>query len=233
MKKLVVMIPCYNEEEGIGDVIDNIPYKSFYALGFDVDVLVIDNNSKDKTTEVAKAHGATVIFEGKQGKGNAIKKGFYSIKKADIVVMLDGDATYSAKEMLRLVEPISSGFCDVVIGSRLCGKINGGMSRFNRLGNWFFSFMVRVGYNGNVTDVCTGYFAWDFKVIKELRKHIESEGFSIEMEMLTKMSKLGYEIFAVPISYDNRVGESTLRPMKDGYRIMKSWLKYLTWKPKV
>jgi len=225
------MIPCYNEENGIGKVIDSILYSSFNALGYNVEVLVIDNNSKDRTAEIAKAHGATVIFESKQGKGNAVRSGFNSIKKADIVVMLDGDATYSAKEMLRLVEPIASGFCDVVIGSRLCGKINGEMSRFNRMGNWFFSFMVRIGYNGNVTDVCTGYFAWNFKVIKELRKHLESEGFSIEMEMLTKMSKLGYEIFAVPISYYHREGQSSLNPLRDGYRIMKSWVKYLTWKP--
>ncbi|MBS3159492.1 glycosyltransferase [Candidatus Woesearchaeota archaeon] len=231
MKKLVVLIPCYNEEKGIGNVIDNIPIESLNSFGYEVEILVIDNNSKDKTSEVAKEHGANVIFEEKQGKGNAVRKGFNHIKKADIIVMIDGDLTYNPKEMIRIIEPIDSGFCNVVIGSRLCGRINGGMSKFNRLGNWFFSFMVRLAYNENVTDVCTGYFAWNHKVIKELKKHLTSEGFSLEMEMLTKMSKMGYDIFAVPISYDNRMGQSTLRPAKDGYRIMKTWVKYLTWKP--
>ena len=106
MKKLVVLIPCYNEEKGIGNVIDNIPIESLNSFGYEVEILVIDNNSKDKTSEVAKEHGANVIFEEKQGKGNAVRKGFNHIKKADIIVMIDGDLTYNPKEMIRIIEPI-------------------------------------------------------------------------------------------------------------------------------
>ena len=78
MKKLTVMVPCYNEEKGITKVISKIPRAKLKALGYEVEVLVIDNNSKDRTTEVAKKAGARVVFEGKQGKGHAIRKGVKS-----------------------------------------------------------------------------------------------------------------------------------------------------------
>ena len=233
MKKLTVMIPCYNEEKGVTKVIKNIPRKQLNALGYEVEVLVIDNNSKDKTSEVAKKAGARVFFEAKQGKGHAIRLGVKSVSKdTDIVVMLDGDDTYKAQEMLRMIEPLNSDFCDVVLGSRLGGKIQeGSMTKFNRMGNWMFSFMVRTAYHGNVTDVCTGYFAWKKDVLKKLAKHLESNGFSIEMEMITKMAKMGFEIYSVPITYEDRAGQSALHPVKDGSRILHAWMRNLNWKP--
>ena len=233
MKTITVMIPCYNEEKGVPKVIKKIPKQELKRLGYKVDVLVVDNNSKDKTTQVAKKAGARVVFEGKQGKGNAIKTGFKSLKKdTKYIVMLDGDDTYRAQEMVRLVEPLDSNFCDVVIGSRLNGKIRkGSMTRFNRAGNWLFSFLVRNFYHGNVTDVCTGYFAWKRPVVNKLAKHLESEGFSVEMEMLTKMAKMNYSIYAVPISYDARAGQSSLSPIGDGSKILYTWAKNLNWKP--
>tara|TARA_Y100000310_G_C20502434_1_gene724677 strand:- start:172 stop:939 length:768 start_codon:yes stop_codon:yes gene_type:complete len=233
MKNITVMIPCYNEEKGVGKVIKDIPRKQLKKQGFNVNILVVDNNSKDKTSQVARKAGAKVLFEGKQGKGHAIKAGFKAISaKTDYVVMLDGDNTYKAKEMLRLIEPLESKFCDVVIGSRLNGKLLGkSMTRFNRFGNWLFSFLVRQFYHGNVTDVCTGYFAWKRPVVKKLAKCLESEGFSVEMEMLTKMAKMKHSIYAVPITYDDRAGDSALHPVKDGARILAMWAKNLNWKP--
>lgn len=232
MKKLTVMIPCYNEEKGVGKVIEGIPKEKLKALGYSVEVLVIDNNSKDKTAEVARKAGAKVIFERKQGKGHAIKTGIKNLNGADIVVMLDGDDTYDPQEMLRLIEPIDNNFCDVVIGSRLSGKIIGdSMPFFNRIGNWFFTFLVRTFYQGNVTDVCTGYFAWKGSKIKELGKYLESDGFSIEMEMVAKMSRLKFEIFSIPITYNQRRGKTNLKPFGDGKKIIHAWVRNLRWKP--
>jgi dolichol-phosphate hexosyltransferase len=233
MKKITVIIPCYNEEAGIAGVITSLPRKALAAQGFEVEVLVIDNNSKDRTAEVATAAGARVIHEPKQGKGNAIRTGFYSISDdTNYVVMLDGDDTYRPEEILRLVEPIDSGFSRVVIGSRLSGKISeGSMRGFNRLGNWVFSHLVRYSYRVNVTDVLTGYFAWHRDVIVALRPHLKSNGFAIEMEMITKMARLGEEIYSVPISYHARAGESSLSPIGDGTRILKMYLSNLYWRP--
>jgi glycosyltransferase involved in cell wall biosynthesis len=233
MKRVTILIPCYNEEDGIADVIAGFPIKQLKAHGYIADVLVIDNNSTDRTAEVAATAGARVIHESKQGKGNAIRTGFYEIKHpTDFVVMLDGDDTYRPAEIIRLLEPINSGFCNVVIGSRLGGRISdGSMTNFNRLGNWIFSHFVRYAYHVNVTDVLTGYFAWHRTAIEKLRPHLKSQGFAIEMEMITKMARLGEDIYSVPISYNSRAGQSSLRPIRDGARILRMFAANLVWKP--
>lgn len=233
MKHITVLIPCYNEAEAIGVVVEKFKHVGSTLTNFVIEVLVIDNNSKDDTTAVATAAGARVVFEGKQGKGNAVRTGFHSIsQQTDYVIMLDGDDTYNAYEVMRLVELLDSGFADVVIGSRMGGKIReGAMKGFNRLGNWGFSFAVRGYYKVNVTDTLTGYFGWKREVVEKLRQHVESDGFAIEMEMITKMARLGYQIYSVPISYDPRLGESSLRPIRDGARILSMYVRGMFWQP--
>lgn len=232
-KKLVVLIPCHNEAAGIGDVIRKFPHAKLQHNHYDTQIIVIDNNSTDGTADVARAHGALVIHESKKGKGNAMRAGFSAIPRdTDYVVMLDGDDTYDSREVIRMIEPLESEFCDVVIGSRLGGKMHvGAMRAFNRAGNWFFTHIVRAYYRVNVTDVLTGYFAWNKKAIDELLPHLVSEGFAIEMEMITKMARLGHQIYSVPISYTPRSGETNLRPVYDGRRILKMYLDNLRWRP--
>jgi len=233
MKKITVVIPCYNEEKGIGKVIKGIPKKELKQRGYDVEVVVIDNNCSDKTSCIAKKLGAKVIVESNPGKGNAIRAGFRNIgKDTDYVVMLDGDDTYKSYEILRMIEPLDAGFCDVIIGSRLEGRMNGhAMSFSHRLANWFFTFLARNFYGANVTDTCTGYFAWTRKAIVTLNGYLESSGFAIEAEMITKMAKLKQKVYSVPITYDPRKGESKLTPLGDGLRITNMLLKNIWWKP--
>ncbi|HEX8762643.1 MAG TPA: glycosyltransferase [Candidatus Saccharimonadales bacterium] len=235
MKKITVVIPCYNEQEGIAAVIKGFPRDKLRDHGFELEVLVVDNNSTDQTAEVARAAGARVLHEPKQGKGNAIRAAFYNVSDdTDYVVMCDGDDTYKAYEILRLVELLDSGFGDVVIGSRMGGKMSdGAMKGFNRLGNWGFSFLVRAVYKVNVTDTLTGYFAWKRDVIVQLRQHLQSAGFAIEMEMITKMARMGYDIYSVPITYEPRLGESSLRPIYDGTRILREFIRQLRWRPRM
>ena len=233
LKKITVIIPCYNEEKGIGKVIKDIPKEKLKKLGYKTEVLVIDNNSTDKTKLVAVNNGTKVIFEPKQGKGNALRTGFRNISKdTDYVVMLDGDNTYKAYEIPRLIEPLNSGFCDVIIGSRLEGKIKGhSMSPSHRLANWFFTFITRHFYGANVTDTCTGYFAWKAKVVRKLNGYIKSQGFAIEAEMITKLAKLGHRVYSVPITYEKRHGDSKLSPIGDGLKITWMLIKNVGWKP--
>ena len=146
--------------------------------------------------------------------------------------MLDGDDTYKSYEILRMIEPLDAGFCDVIIGSRLEGRMNGhAMSFSHRLANWFFTFLARNFYGANVTDTCTGYFAWTRKAIVTLNGYLESSGFAIEAEMITKMAKLKQKVYSVPITYDPRKGESKLTPLGDGLRITNMLLKNIWWKP--
>ncbi len=233
IKNLVVLIPCHNEADGIGNVLKKFPLKKLAHNHFKTKIIVIDNCSTDDTAKIARAHGAKVIKESKKGKGNAMRTGFASLpKNTDYVVMLDGDDTYDAGEIMRMIEPIENKFCNVVIGSRLGGKMHdGAMRSLNRGGNWFFTHLVRLYYKVNVTDVLTGYFAWNKKAIDDLLPHLVSEGFAIEMEMITKMAKLGHQIYSVPISYTPRSGETNLRPIYDGRRILKMYFNSMHWQP--
>ena len=232
-EKITILVPCHNEERGIAKVLDNIPHQILEKHGFEYQVIVIDNNSSDRTTEVAEYRGAHVIFEPAKGKGNALRKGFNCIDSdTAYVVMLDGDNTYDPREMLRLIEPIGSGFCDVVVGSRLGGKITKNAFRIqNRLVNWIYTFLVRSFYRANITDVLSGYFAWRRDVIIEMRDHLKSDGFGIEMEMISKLVKLGYSIYSVPITYNIREGETKIEAIKDGLRIFITFFRNLYWSP--
>lgn len=233
-KKVAVIIPCYNEAASIAQVIAKFPRKKLEQNALHIEIYVVDNNSADNTAAIARKAGAHVLHEPKQGKGNALRTGFRSLPSdIDYVVMLDGDDTYSPAEILRILEPLKSDFCDVVIGSRLGGRIQAtAMSRFNLLGNRVFTAIVRGLYGANVTDVLTGYFAWKKSALDALEPHIASQGFAIEMEMITKMARMGHHMTSVPISYDPRAGESHLHPLRDGLRILSMLLKNLVWRPR-
>jgi dolichol-phosphate mannosyltransferase len=233
-KKITVLIPCYNEEGGIGSVISGFKAVAETVQGYSFEIIAIDNNSKDKTTEVAERHGATVLFESKKGKGNAMRSGFARVSDdTDYVVMLDGDHTYRPAEVMRLIEPLDSGFCTVILGSRLYGKMHhDSMKLFNYLGNKLFTFLSRTIYGVQATDVLTGYYAWKAESVKKMLPHLTSDGFTIEIEMVTKMAKLGEQIFSVPVSYDARAGESNLKPVSDGIKIMRVLLGNVFWKPR-
>lgn len=234
-KKIAIVIPCHNEQHGIGKVLDSIPREKLLQRGYITQILVIDNNSTDRTAAIAKKRGATVIREEKKGKGNALKTGFLNVDNdASFVVMLDGDFTYNPKEILRMIEPLESHFCDVVVGSRLGGKIHSGsLKSSNRLVNWGYTFLIRHMYNVNVTDVLSGYFAWRKDVVDHLLPHIESRGFSIEVDMITKISLLGYQMYSVPITYDVREGESKISAITDGLKILGVLILNMIWRPHI
>jgi glycosyltransferase involved in cell wall biosynthesis len=231
-KKIAVVIPCHNEAASIAQVIAKFPRSELQHRAMQLYIYVIDNSSSDNTAAIAQSMGVRVISEPRKGKGNALRMGFRSIPAdIDYVVMLDGDDTYSPEEILRLLEPLDSNFCDAVLGSRLGGHIQDeAMSWLHRLGNSLFTMSVRVLYGANVTDVLTGYFAWKKSALDALEPHITSEGFAIEMEMITKMARLGQRMASVPISYHPRLGQSNMHAFRDGFRILMMLLRNFIWR---
>ncbi len=222
MKQVTFLLPAYNEEQSIGNVLKQVnEYPSSK-------VIVVDNNSDDKTAEIANKHGAIVLKENKQGKGHAIKKGFKHIR-SNFVVMLDADNTYDPQDAKKLLKPLMEDKADVVLGSRILGKREkGSISPFNLFGNYLLSFFASILFS-NVSDVCTGYWAFKKNVIDQfLLEGINSDGFDLEVEMFSKISKNNFRFSEIPILYKKRSDSPKLHSINDGTKILKRmWIYWL------
>lgn len=201
--KIIVIIPALNEEDAIGKVIDEIP--SMVS-----EVIVSDNNSKDRTSEVASEHGATVVFQTDPGYGNACLKAMEAVAerpdKPDTIVFLDGDHSDHPQELPLLIKPIVEDDMDMVIGSRKLGKSEpGSMTPQQVFGNWLATFLLKLIYGYRFTDL------GPFRAIKYqslLKLEMEDRNYGWTVEMQIKAAKLGLKTCEVPVSYRNRIGQS-------------------------
>lgn len=221
MKDVTFLLPAYNEEPSIGSLIKKI--KELYPNS---NIIVINNNSTDKTASIASKLGAEVIFEKKQGKAHAIQKGFKH-SDSSYVIMLDADNTYNPEEASRLLEPLKNNMADLVMGSRLSGDLEtGSISRTNIIGNYILSLTARLLYHP-ISDVCTGYWAFNKKVVDYLIDvGIDCSGFEVEAEMFAKISKQNFRIKELPITYKKRSDEAKLNSFSDGFKIFKTLISY-------
>ena len=216
MKKVSVVLPALNEEEAIGKVIDEIPVEELEAKGYQVEIIVVDNGSTDKTAEIAAAQGAKVISEPNRGKGRAIRTGFGTVS-GDFVFMLDSDFTYPAGYITQMVDLLEGG-CDVVLGSRLKGSVeHGAMKRLNLLGNHLLAFLANLLYGTRISDLCTGFWGFKVEVVRSLK--LDAVGFELEANMLIEVAKRGYKISEVPIQYRKRATASKLGSIRAGWGI--------------
>jgi dolichol-phosphate mannosyltransferase len=201
-----------NEAVTIADVVQNT--KPFVHT-----VVVVDGFSNDETCARARQAGSDVIYQEGQGKGMALRTAFDRVE-ADIYVTIDGDATYDAREMDKLIQPIQDGDADMVIGSRLQGKMeHGSISRVNILGNHVFNFLINHLFGGTITDSQSGFRAFHRRVLEGLT--LTSQGFEIETELTVKTLQRGMTIREIPITYGTRRGTpSKLSALSAGSRIM-------------
>ena len=220
-KTICIVLPALNEEENIGKVIAEIPRAELEERGYTVRVLVVDNNSTDKTGKVAEENGAEVITETRRGKGNAIRTGFQQAK-ADFVFMLDADYTYPGNFIPEMLDVLLDGY-DVVIGSRLKGcRAKGSISRMNIVGNHLLTSMATVLYFHRISDLCTGYWGFKGEVVPKLR--LSASGFELEADLFTQVVKRGYRLGEVPIYYRRRGTPTKLNSVKSGFRIARKLL---------
>jgi glycosyltransferase involved in cell wall biosynthesis len=221
MKKdtVCVILPALDEELTVGKVIDEIPRHELEREGYQVDVLVVDGNSSDRTRHIAQEKGARVILEPRRGKGRAVRTIMEQIE-ADFIFILDADYTYPATYIPGMLEILRQGY-PVVIGSRLRGgQEKGAMRRLNVIGNSMLTWIANILYRTRISDLCTGYWGMRAEVIPELK--LLSDGFQLEAEIYTQLSKKGYSIAEVPTYYRCREGKAKLSGLKDGFKIF--WL---------
>lgn len=217
MKKIAVLIPCYNESKTIEKVVKD--YKK--ALP-EADIYVYDNNSTDGTDKIAKKAGAIVKYEYKQGKGNVIRSMFRQID-ADCYLMIDGDDTYPAEFAREMCDSILDGKADMVIGDRLSSTYFTENKRpFHNLGNRLVRFLINKIFNNNVKDIMTGYRAFSYEFVKGFP--VLSKGFEIETEMTIHAVDKNFKLVEVPVTYRDRPegSVSKLNTYKDGFKVLKT-----------
>lgn len=222
-----VIIPAYNEENSIDLVIKEIP-------SIVREVIVVNNNSSDSTSRIAREAGATVVDEPISGYGRACLRGIERVKAnqqpPDIIVFLDADYSDFPAELLQVVQPITEGDTDMVIGSRALGKREAGSMTFPQIfGNWLATRLIKIFYGHVYTDL--GPFrAIRWTKLLSLRMEDKTFGWTIEMQI--KAVKSGLKITEVPVNYKKRIGISKISgtikgTVMAGYKIIGAVFKYL------
>ena len=219
---ITVVIPAYNEEETIGDVI--LETKSIMnGLSLPYEIIVVDDGSTDKTGRIASGHKVIVLSNKKnRGKGYSVRKAIQHAS-GDIIVTMDSDGEHKPKEIPDLIEPLFNG-TDIVAGSRFLSTKKGATTRLNLLGNLFFNAAIMTLTGKHITDSQTGFRAIKRSVLQKL--NLNSDGYEIESEITVKSLKNGITFKETPISIERRkCNISKIRLLKDGTRILKSILK--------
>ena len=216
MKEVIVIFPALDEEETIGKVIEEVPVAELENRGYRVQIIVVDNGSSDKTSEIASLKGARVIVEPRRGKGMAIRTGFESVT-GDFVFMLDADFTYPATSIPSMLELLERDY-DVVLGSRIKGQMEkGAMRMLNMIGNRLLAMMANALYATRISDLCTGCWGFKGEVVKTMK--LDAVGFDLEANMFIEIANKGYRISEVPIQYRKRRTPSKLSSIQAGYKI--------------
>jgi glycosyltransferase involved in cell wall biosynthesis len=213
--KVAVLLPCYNEEAAIAQTV-----AGFRAVLPDADIYVYDNNSADRTREVAAAAGAIVRSEKMQGKGNVVRRMFADID-ADIYVMADGDATYEAGAAPAMIAQMVEEKLDMVVGARR-SEVEAAYRRGHRFGNALLTNMLAWTFGRSFSDILSGYRVFSRRFVKSFP--VLSSGFEIETEISVHALEMRLPVAEVVTAYAARPegSVSKLSTYSDGWRILKT-----------
>lgn len=219
--KVAVLIPCYNEDLSVAQVV-----RDFRAALPDADIFVYDNNSKDRTVEIAREAGAVVRSEPLQGKGNVVRRMFADIE-ADIYVMVDGDATYHAPSAVAMIARLVDENLDMVVGTRLHTDDAGAFRPGHELGNHLLTGTVAWLFGDRFDDMLSGYRVFSRRFVKSFPAL--SKGFETETELAVHALALRMPVAEVETPYFARPpgSVSKLHTYRDGWRILVTIVKLL------
>jgi glycosyltransferase involved in cell wall biosynthesis len=210
---IAVLLPCCNEEQTIGDVV-----RRFRETLPSAQIYVYDNNSRDLTALKARAAGAIVVREPRQGKGNVVRRMFADVE-ADIYLMADGDGTYAPEDAPQLINMLVTERSDMAVGTRRGVTDNAGRAG-HAFGNWIFNGLYKRLFGRDFTDIFSGYRAFTRRFVKSFPA--VSGGFEIETEMSVHASQLKLPVSELPLDYGRRVegSPSKLSTFRDGIKIL-------------
>lgn len=226
IKKISVIIPALNEEFGIGKTIELIPRKEISDMGYQTEIVVVDNGSTDNTARIAHDCGAKVVSEQVRGYGNAYKAGINNAT-GDLIITGDADMTYPFDDMPRFIKMVEKNNFDFINTNRLSNANFNAMANTHILGNYFLSAIARFIFNWPFNDSQSGM--WIFK--KDIWKYLDvrSGGMSFSQEIKIEAYIKGFKCTEVPIVYRRRVGEVKLNAVKDGLKnVMHLFIKRFT-----
>ncbi|MCD8098712.1 MAG: glycosyltransferase family 2 protein [Lachnospiraceae bacterium] len=227
MDRIAVLIPCYNEEKTVQKVVND-----FREVLPEATIYVYDNNSSDRTAELAEAAGAIVRHEYQQGKGNVIRRMFREID-ARVYIMTDGDDTYPAEYARQMVDQVLEHQADMVVGDRLSSTYFTENKRpFHNFGNSLVRGTINRLFHTEIKDIMTGYRAFSYQFVKTFP--VLSKGFEIETEMTIHAADKNMQVDNVVIEYRDRPegSESKLNTYSDGAKVLMSIVKlYRNYKP--
>ena len=227
MDKIAVLIPCYNEEKTVEKVVSD-----FKRVLPEAVVYVYNNNSSDRTAELAQKAGAVVRNEYMQGKGNVIRRMFREID-AQCYIMADGDDTYPAEDAPEMARLVLEQQADMVVGDRLSSTYFTENTRpFHNLGNRLVRGSIQLLFRNNIKDIMTGYRAFSYEFVKTFP--VISKGFEIETEMSIHAVNANMHLENVIIGYRDRPegSVSKLNTYSDGFKVLKTIVKlYRVYKP--
>lgn len=215
---IAILIPCYNEELTIAKVV-----RDFRSQLPDADIYVFDNNSTDRTADRAAEAGAYVAHERRQGKGFVVQSMFSQVE-ADVYVIVDGDDTYPAEAVHKLMEPVLLGLAEMVVGSRLMPSSGSEFRPLNKFGNGVFLRVINSIFKVKLSDVLSGYRAFSREFVKSIP--VFGGGFEAEVELTVKALARGYRITEIPVRLTPRPegSFSKIRIVQDGFVILNSIL---------
>src|SRR6201995_2309113 len=223
--RVAVLVPCYNEEAAVATVV-----AAFHKALPSAEIFVYDNNSKDRTVEVARAAGATVRSERRQGKGHVVRRMFADID-ADIYVLVDGDATYDAASIPKMIDMLVSEHLDMVVGLRV-DQTQAAWRPGHRTGNWLLTNFLASVFGKAFKDILSGYRVFSRRFVKSFP--VLSDGFEIETELSVHALELALPTAEIETPYFARPegSVSKLNTWRDGFRILSTILKlYRSEKP--
>jgi glycosyltransferase involved in cell wall biosynthesis len=223
--RVAVLVPCFNEEAAVATVVTDFR-KALPAAA----IYVYDNNSKDRTIEVARAAGAEVRSERRQGKGNVVRRMFGDID-ADIYVLVDGDATYDAPSAPRMIDTLVTDRLDMVVGFRV-DQSAAAYRPGHRTGNWMLTSFLSWVFGQSFRDILSGYRVFSRRFVKSFP--VLSDGFEIETELSVHALELALPVTEIETPYYARPegSVSKLNTWRDGFRILRTILKlYRSEKP--